>query len=1032
MAAAPVPYIAYRNESGHQVPPIVLQYDAASRSGANWTEVSQPQWHDVSEAAVLGRCAHFIRDGLKRMTGEEFPILSKGDLSKGIVLTLLKNASPDIRKDPEVQSALKENPADPYAANEAFYIRSEKSRVLIVARTADGLAAAAAELLESVDYEVLGMGPHWIYAPNYRNKPLVFNLKRAGRPSFYIRQLWAHSGQFYGVGTIMGTVSDPDDEPVDVSGWRWNIGTRLYGKSMAPFAGHALQAYHRKVLEKMRETGSTQGFYAVVGVGPAANRPAPTPGNKDHWWINTDAQGNPGYDKIAVSDGKEWKESPLPQYFAGGNIDITAPIVHQVVFEDMKRYSETQFKAKPDDPANFPTEVEDGGVDDEHRLKTMARRNWYPDYLAKEKLPFGRPYALHGYRGIDQPREIWDPASNSDLSFALAGYLLHEYDKWIDSLPKEQQVTATGKSKKKLIRCDFQSYNYNDVPPNFNPDQRIRIGIAPFPKHRGIGKWEKLHNQEEMAKALHIMLPAEPSSDYGFYSFSYYGDGGPGGIPAIWDQSSNAIAASYRRLYTSGYRAIYREIDYNFGKNGLGYYLAAKMLWNVNLTAKDLDTIRDRWLRRAYGSAWKEMKAYHDFMLVGNYPVNGPNSWAKAIRLIDEADKKIDGALEPAAERRIDDVKQYWYVHFLMDSGNYTVNSPEVKEFLWKGQMSYMVGMQGLIGRDFNRQDVRTIVGPEISSGPAHYTHAETQAWWPRILELWKVTPVSTFKDAILANGKAARSVDVNDLVLPVEFQTEPTDAPFLYNSAYMKYGTFLMQAGQRNDALGFKLTWPFNPRDSAYDAKRVPYGVDIWNPERKIWEPWIDKTTTTQTSTQVKDTRGRDLQVVAVRLKAPRAGVYRFELGTGGNLSVLANPNYDSVTDKYGGRTGFTYFNNAEGLTQSGVYVYIPRGTRSLDLEVWDTGKYKFVTFFKGLPVKQLGVSRKVDISAMGAHTIPLQPGEDGSLALIEGSNFYFPYLHSVPGLWAKSPAALLVPRAIAEADGLTFARAPASAAKQ
>jgi len=61
------------------------------------------------------------------------------------------------------------------------------------------------------------------------------------------------------------------------------------------------------------------------------------------------------------------------------------------------------------------------------------------------------------------------------------------------------------------------------------------------------------------------------------------------------------------------------------------------------------------------------------------------------------------------------------------------------------------------------------------------------------------------------------------------------------------------------------------------------------------------------------------------------------------------------------------------------------------------------------------------VDIGAMGVHSIALEPGEDGSLAMIEGNNFFFPFVYSVPTLWAKSPGALLVPRGIVGADGLT-----------
>ncbi|MEO6846582.1 MAG: hypothetical protein ABI254_04940, partial [Chthoniobacterales bacterium] len=521
-----------------------------------------------------------------------------------------------------------------------------------------------------------------------------------------------------------------------------------------------------QISAKMSETGNTEGFLCHIAIGLESARPPATAENKGTGWINTDPKDTPGFKKIYTSDGKEWKAVYQP-----GSVDVSVPFVRDIIFADMKEKSEAFFKENPDDLYVFPTDAEDGETPDADRVKTQANKNWYPEYLAKEKLPFGRPYLLNGYKGINQPVEIWGGTSANDNIYAMTAYMLHEYDKWIDSLPKDQQVTSTGKSKKAQIRGGLQSYNFHDVPPNFNPDPRTRVAIAPFPKNRGIGKWEKLVSQEDMSKAMQIMLPSEPFSNYSFYSFSHYDDHGPAGIPARASLSPRVIADMYRNFYDVGFRAITFEADLNFAKSGLGYYLASKMLWNVKLTAKDLDAIRDRWFHRAFGSAWKEAKAYYDFLIPENFPPNGPNAWAKAIRLLDAADKKIAtvATKEPEVQKRIDDLKQFWYMHYLFDTGKFAKDSPEVREYLWKGQMSYMVSMHGLLGRNYRRnmqtKDIKALVGPTISAGPAHFTHEETQAWWPKILDTWQVTPVSTFADATLANGKPARTVDVNDLV---------------------------------------------------------------------------------------------------------------------------------------------------------------------------------------------------------------------------------------------------------------------------
>ena len=148
------------------------------------------------------------------------------------------------------------------------------------------------------------------------------------------------------------------------------------------------------------------------------------------------------------------------------------------------------------------------------------------------------------------------------------------------------------------------------------------------------------------------MLPREPSGEYRIPSIAYYADHSLEGIPAHWSAAPARIIADLKTTYDAGIRAMAYETDFNFGKYGLAYYLLSKVLWNVNLTPAELDAIRDRWLQRSFGSGWREMKTYYDFMLLENYPVNAPAAWAKAIRLIDAADARIDPAAELDAQRR--------------------------------------------------------------------------------------------------------------------------------------------------------------------------------------------------------------------------------------------------------------------------------------------------------------------------------------------------------------------------------------------
>ena len=118
--------------------------------------------------------------------------------------------------------------------------------------------------------------------------------------------------------------------------------------------------------------------------------------------------------------------------------------------------------------------------------------------------------------------------------------------------------------------------------------------------------------------------------------------------------------------------------------------------------------------------------------------------------------------------------------------------------------------------------------------------------------------------------------------------------------------------------------------------------------------------------------------------------------------------------------RSPHTYVGRPSGLTQDPVFLYIPKGTKSLDLEVWDPHNRKLLQLYRGLADGKLTPAREVDISRRGTHRIELAPAEAGQLARISGNGFAFPLLYSIPAYWAKSPSELVIPRAIAEADGL------------
>lgn len=953
--------------------------------------------------ADLIRALRYLDEALFRMTGHKPNIGMDGDFSTGIVLATLKEAPGEWKADPAVREALGDD------AVEAFYIRSEPERVVILANTNAGLLNGVVELLESVGYEVLGLGPNWVHVPDFRQTPLVFDVEMADRPDFLGRNLWATSGQARGEGTLRETPPDPFDESTPDSYERWRVGMRMAARSIPLFPGHSLQKYHEAVLDRMRETGEHEGFL-VAGIHFKGKRPPASAANEDHLWIS-DVPGDP----VFLSDGSQWKEHPRPPV----SLDLSVEAARKVILDDLISKAEQHFAKYPDQIFVFGTDPEDGGG--YAKLADYLRHpNWYPEYLAAEGVDFGKPYALDGFLGLDQPKELWDPAAASDTVFGFNNWLLREFDKWVDSQPDEKKRTTTGHPIKERVRCSLYSYNFHDVPPNFNLDPRIRVKVATFPKHRGLGKWKNFRSATDIASAFRQLSPREPSAIYKIISMARYRDGDLNGIRGM--TGVGQIGKEIRDLYEAGIRSFSAETDFNFGGMGLPYWLYAKTLWHARLSAEELHALRDHWLQLAFGQGWREMKKYHDFLESGQMAISAPRNWGRAVQLLDAADRAVDSKREPDVQRRIDDLKQYWYYYYLVDTGEVGRKSKALREFVWKGQSSYMTSMHMVTAVHFGSSDAAKIAGPEFNEGPARYPHEETQAWWEKVRNHWPVEDVSDFASATLADGTPAKQVDLYDLVSVAEFGDD-AEIPFRYNAGSQRQDIALLTtAAEEGGEIGCRLFWPWDDSKRNQRARDVFYGISGWNSDGSQWEELVDMSLTFQSSRKVTFADGKDYQMVDIKFPAPRPGTYRITVGRGGDGAYLASRNWNPENVNPPAPGGFTYTENLRGRTQPGVWVYIPKGTRSLDLEVWDDYGKKVVHLHNGLPSQEIMPTRSIDIGSRGTHRIPLEAGEDGSLVLLEGNGFAFPYLYSVPSLWAKTPSALLVPRKIAQADSLAI----------
>jgi len=109
------------------------------------------------------------------------------------------------------------------------------------------------------------------------------------------------------------------------------------------------------------------------------------------------------------------------------------------------------------------------------------------------------------------------------------------------------------------------------------------------------------------------------------------------------------------RFHAQGARFMSAESSDNWGCNGLGYYLAARMLWDVK-EAKNIDALKADFLDKAFGPAQKPMAEFYRLIDAQSKPLLTDDLLGRMYRKLDEARGRAQDAKIRA---RIDDLVLY-------------------------------------------------------------------------------------------------------------------------------------------------------------------------------------------------------------------------------------------------------------------------------------------------------------------------------------------------------------------------------------
>lgn len=189
-------------------------------------------------------------------------------------------------------------------------------------------------------------------------------------------------------------------------------------------------------------------------------------------------------------------------------------------------------------------------------------------------------------------------------------------------LANEVATAVNAKYPGKLV--GMYAYNYHSPPPNLRVHPRVVISVATAFLKGGLSLDEIISGWADKGATLGIRE---------YYSVN------------VWDRDLPAAArggniAYLKRtipeFYAKGARFMSAESSDNWGPNGLGYYLAARLLWDPR-EAQHVDALVDDFLTRAFGPAKEPMREFYR-QLDGSEPhLVATDQLGRMFRALDEA-----------------------------------------------------------------------------------------------------------------------------------------------------------------------------------------------------------------------------------------------------------------------------------------------------------------------------------------------------------------------------------------------------------
>jgi hypothetical protein len=444
----------------------------------------------------------------------------------------------------------------------------------------------------------------------------------------------------------------------------------------------------------------------------------------------------------------------------------------------------------------------------------------------------------------------------------------------------------------------------------------------------------------------------------------------PGGIG-----DPRGIAAAIKRQYGFGARFMSAESSDSWGPGGLGYYLAARVLWD---TKTDPEAILNDFFEKAFGPAQKPMREFYAMIDRANKPLFSSDLIGRMYRKIDEARKLTD---DDGVRGRLDDLALYTrYVELLKGIHDETSEGAALSH-AYRIRSTHMVHSYAL-WRD-------TRGWPYRPTGDTIWNVPEGKNPWKSSAPFSAEEIAKIISDGIANNPLMSFT--------PVAFSKELVPASPLG----LKTPGTVGQNGYCRPSHHFYLWVDKAPAT----VKLTVTGGQIGPSGKTTVELYAvdDPTSQLLSSAQVPN----DRQPYDIELKTSFAGLHRVEVETQRAGAAMSWPDGTRVVFASSIEEPITLGHRVD------MYFYVPRGTKVVGgfaqgvgaLRDGDNNPKPIFTF------------SKEEFGKGNYFSVPVPPGQDGKLWEFVSSNGPR-LLMTVPPYLARNADELLLPKEVVAAD--------------